>query len=159
MGTFDRLFRRESSRPRIDGPGQRPVSARRAEAHENWTLTAEGTAGAPNPYWITTALDDGRFNGPQVDRDLGGAEPMVDLWEVGELVPTFEQVDRLAVLTGKPRNYFYQPTPALIGRLGNGQAVREGTPMAQAYRDMLQVVRQMEAADTAKDQHPGPSSG
>ncbi len=35
---------------------------------------------------------------------------MVDLWEVGELVPTFEQVDRLAVLTGKPRNYFYQPT-------------------------------------------------
>lgn len=73
------------------------------------------TPGArPEPSRITHALDNAgpameRLEGPEVDRALGVEEPTVDLWETGELVPTDEQVRRLAVLTGWPVGWFYQP--------------------------------------------------
>ena len=71
---------------------------------------------SPTPQRITTALDMRQMYGPEVDQALGGEEPMVDEWESGALVPTFEQMQRLAVLTGFPVKFFYQPpSPPLTG--------------------------------------------
>jgi hypothetical protein len=63
----------------------------------------------PVPYRITTALNLMGLYGPEVDRALGGEEPMVDLWETGELVPSREQVEALAELTQYPVKFFYMP--------------------------------------------------
>lgn len=63
----------------------------------------------PTPERITQALDLRELYGPEVDQALGGEEPMVDEWESGERVPTLEQMQRLAVLTGFSVRYFYQP--------------------------------------------------
>ena len=65
----------------------------------------------PTPKRITTALDMRDLYGPEVDQALGGEEPMVDEWESGERVPTFEQVQALAKLTGFPVKFFYLPAP------------------------------------------------
>ena len=62
---------------------------------------------APNPRMITAALNALRAFGPDVDRVLGGREPMVDEWEAGRLVPTAEQLDALAKLTYLPVGLFY----------------------------------------------------
>ncbi|MEU4703416.1 hypothetical protein [Nonomuraea dietziae] len=69
----------------------------------------------PVPYRITTALDLCGLYGPEVDRALGGEEPMVDQWETGELVPTSEQIEALATLTGYPAAYFYKPATERAG--------------------------------------------
>jgi len=63
----------------------------------------------PTPERITTALDMRMLYGPEVDEALGGEGPMVDEWESGVRVPAFEQMQRLAVLTGFPVKFFYQP--------------------------------------------------
>jgi hypothetical protein len=70
---------------------------------------------APTPERITTALNIRELYGPEVDQALGGEEPMVDEWEAGERIPTFEQVQRLAVLTGFPVRFFYQPPSPPLG--------------------------------------------
>ncbi|GHE31970.1 hypothetical protein GCM10017673_38420 [Streptosporangium violaceochromogenes] len=66
----------------------------------------------PVPYRITTALDMRELYGPEVDRALGGEEPMVDQWESGELVPTRAQIEALAKLTDYPPDFFYWPVEA-----------------------------------------------
>ena len=58
------------------------------------------------------ALDLRELYGPEVDEALGGEEPMVDEWESGVRVPSFEQVQALAKLTDFPIRFFYQPPPA-----------------------------------------------
>jgi hypothetical protein len=63
----------------------------------------------PVPARITTALDAADLWGPEVDRALGGEEPMVDDWEAGRSLPTPAQVKRLAALTGWPVSWFYRP--------------------------------------------------
>lgn len=63
----------------------------------------------PVPARITLALDAAGLFGPQVDIDLGGVEPMVDEWEAGVRLPTPEQLERLAVLTGHPVAWFTAP--------------------------------------------------
>ena len=63
----------------------------------------------PTPERITTALDRRGLYGPEVDEALGGCEPMVDEWEAGTRVPTFEQIERLAALTGFAVSFFYRP--------------------------------------------------
>lgn len=80
---------------------QRALAAQRLDRQRN-TET-------PDPRRITAALDLAGLYGPDVDRALGGEEPMVDRWESGELVPTRAQVDALAELTGQPVGFFYQP--------------------------------------------------
>lgn len=65
----------------------------------------------PTPERITMALDIQMLYGPEVDRALGGEEPMVDEWEAGVRVPDFVQVQALAELTGFPVRFFYQPPP------------------------------------------------
>lgn len=69
----------------------------------------EARTAVPVPYRITQALDLHALYGPEVDRALGGEEPMVDLWEEGKLVPTREQIEALARLTDFPVSYFYMP--------------------------------------------------
>jgi len=63
----------------------------------------------PVPARITMALDRAGLYGPAVDIALGGVEPMVDEWEQGISLPTPEQVERLAVLTGTPVDWFTKP--------------------------------------------------
>jgi hypothetical protein len=80
----------------------------------------------PNPRRITIALDAAELYGPQVDIDLGGVEPMVDQWESGMLIPSREQIEALAQLTGCSPEFFYMPDPApLVGwacrRSGSGR--------------------------------------
>jgi hypothetical protein len=69
----------------------------------------------PTPERITQALTLRDLYGPEVDEALGGEEPMVDEWESGERIPTLEQVQALAKLTGFSVRYFYQPPPPPIG--------------------------------------------
>ena len=73
------------------------------------------TSRAPNPRRITSALDIRMLEGPQVDRDLGGEEPMVDEWESGKRIPTPEQIEALADLTGFTPAFFYQDDPPDLG--------------------------------------------
>jgi transcriptional regulator with XRE-family HTH domain len=65
--------------------------------------------GAPTPQWITVALDWRGLYGPQVDQCLGVVEPAVDQWETGELVPTAEQLARLAALVELDVAFFFRP--------------------------------------------------
>ena len=64
---------------------------------------------APTPQRITTALDLCELYGPEVDRALGGEEPMVDEWESGARVPGVAQMQALSALTGFPLAFFYKP--------------------------------------------------
>lgn len=67
----------------------------------------------PNRFRITLALDAAELYGPEVDIALGGREPMVDRWELGELEPTPEQIIALARLTRMPPAYFYLGDPPM----------------------------------------------
>lgn len=69
----------------------------------------------PVPARITIALDAIDAEGPQVDIDLGGVEPMVDEWEDGTRVPTRAQIERLAEYTGFLPEWFYRPADELGG--------------------------------------------
>lgn len=62
------------------------------------------------------ALDMGGLYGPEVDRVLGGEEPMVDEWESGARIPDLSQVKALAALTLFPLKFFYLPAPPKITR-------------------------------------------
>jgi hypothetical protein len=68
----------------------------------------------PTPERITAALNIMNLYGPEVDEACGVEEPAVDMWEAGLLVPTREQIHRLAMLTGFPWRFFYQPAPPPI---------------------------------------------
>lgn len=67
------------------------------------------------PKRATLALDAAGLYGPDVDRACGTYEGNpdgdVDGWELGESVPTPEQVALLAELTRLPVDYFYAPLP------------------------------------------------
>lgn len=69
---------------------------------------------APTPERITAALNIMNLYGPEVDEACGVKEPTVDMWEAGLLVPTREEIHRLALLTGFPWRFFYQPPPTPI---------------------------------------------
>lgn len=65
----------------------------------------------PTPERITLALDAAGLFGPDADRQLGTAEPALDLWEAGELVPTDAQLADLARRAGVTVQWFYGPPP------------------------------------------------
>jgi hypothetical protein len=71
----------------------------------------------PAPRQITLALDARGLEGPEVDEACGVAEPVVDLWEAGVLLPTTEQVARLSRLTGQTPPFFYERVAAPAGRM------------------------------------------
>lgn len=68
----------------------------------------------PSPKRITLALDSRDLYGPEVDLACGVEEPAVDEWEAGTRIPTFEQMEALAELTGYPIGFFYRPDPEPI---------------------------------------------
>lgn len=78
---------------------------------DRWRLLATET---PNRKRITLALDFRELYGPEVDRELGGEEPMVDEWESGDRIPTPEQMCALAKLTSHPLEFFYKDDPVEI---------------------------------------------
>ena len=90
------------------------VLARVEAAQEKRDPSAYYAGKFPTPERITMALDLRELYGPEVDRALGGEEPMVDEWESGARVPTLEQVQALAKLTDFPVKFFYQPAPPPI---------------------------------------------
>lgn len=79
-----------------------------AKAHADWA------AGRVVPWLITIALDAKKLYGPEVDERCGVPEPGVDMWEAGDLYPTFEQLCKLAELTGKMPGYFMN-RPGIVG--------------------------------------------
>lgn len=110
-------------------------------------LDADGVpAGAPIvPARITQALDARGLDGPEVDEQVGTYEGNpagdVDAWELGEAVPTREQVRLLAELTRMPVAFFYIPEKPwereghmfICGRSGpngGGRRVCHQLPMA-----------------------------
>lgn len=66
-------------------------------------------AGLVVPHFITIALDAAGLYGPEVDEACGAHEPEVDLWEAGELYPSWSQLCALAELTGVTPAYFVRP--------------------------------------------------
>ncbi len=64
----------------------------------------------PNRERITLALNHRSLYGPEVDEALGVEEPTVDQWESGEVIPTTEDIGRLARLTGFMPRWFYGAT-------------------------------------------------
>lgn len=67
------------------------------------------------PNRITTALDAGGHEGPEVDAACLAAEPAVDEWEAGQAVPTWEQLAAMANLTGMAVEFFLRPPTDDIG--------------------------------------------
>lgn len=97
-----------------------------AEAKTRWQR------GLTVPHRITLALDIARLDGPEVDEACGVQEPAVDLWECGRLYPTWEQLCRLAQLTGFPVAFFTAPLasepPILVNvhrQMPNGRTLFE----------------------------------
>lgn len=75
------------------------------------------TLPVPNPKRITMALDARGLYGPEVDLACGAREPDVDRWETGDLVPTPEQLAKLAALTGVTVEFLCDPAPIPGGRV------------------------------------------
>lgn len=116
LAKYDDLSRARERRERRRTPPAGnfgPSSRRQAQINKvmDKVRLAERLNSAPTPERITMALDICDLYGPEVDEALGGQEPMVDEWESGERVPTKEQVQALARLTGFPMKFFYLPPP------------------------------------------------
>lgn len=118
---------------------------RAQQAHQAREVAARGLAearaaweqGTVKPYAITRALDSRSLYGPAVDVACGGAEPMVDLWEAGELYPTWEQLLALAELTGYPIGFFTRDATSPSGPIfmcrGRGAGVFHPEPEVLAF--------------------------
>lgn len=75
---------------------------------------------SPNVDRITCALDLRGLYGPEVDEALGVSTPLnevVDAWEAGTLVPTHDEIRRLATLTGMLPSWFYEGTLPLMSNV------------------------------------------
>lgn len=70
-------------------------------------------AGTVVPARISIAMNIGGHEGPAVDKACGtwegNPEGDVDGWELGETVPSAEQVELMAAFTGFPKVWFYRP--------------------------------------------------
>jgi hypothetical protein len=113
-----------TDRPKWGKAGQRldPESTRRRRSSRAWTQRVveehrvedeqarqKWLMGLVVPAHITMALDGAGLYGPEVDWACGVQEPAVDNWEAGRLYPSWEQILRLAELTGRRPSYFMAP--------------------------------------------------
>ena len=111
-----RKLRQRSTQPAGNfGPsGRKQVTINRVlarvDAAQELREIEAGTR-TPTPERITMALNIMDLYGPEVDRALGGEEPMVDEWESGTRTPTVAQMHTLASLTGFHVRFFYWPPP------------------------------------------------
>lgn len=82
-------------------------------------LTAPIPDRAPDPARITFALDVAGMDGPEVDEALGvhnALDTVVDAWETGDVVPSQDEIRRLATLTNYGPGWFYLgPMPQFDG--------------------------------------------
>lgn len=62
--------------------------------------------GYVQPFVITMALDAHKLYGPEVDEACGTFEPAIDMWEAGQLYPTWDELNALADLTGNTVRFF-----------------------------------------------------
>lgn len=62
--------------------------------------------GRLRPFVITDALNARDLYGPLVDAACGTCEPAVDMWESGQLYPTWDELKALADLTDYPVSFF-----------------------------------------------------
>ena len=106
VGSFEPSGRRQAAIDR--------AMAKVDEAAERRDPAAYYAGREPTPQRITLALNYCELYGPEVDRALGGEEPMVDEWESGARVPTLEQIQALADLTGYTVRFFYEPPPPVL---------------------------------------------
>lgn len=92
------------------------IDARNARRHVEAKLAAERderegrdawVRGLLRPWAITLALNARGLYGPEVDEDCGTMEPAVDMWEDGQLYPTWPEFKALAKLTGYPLGHFW----------------------------------------------------
>lgn len=74
------------------------------DAYRRWR------AGGFCPDAATVWLNARGLFGPEVDWACGVEEPVVDLWEAGELYPTWDQILALAKLCDVPVGAFCRPT-------------------------------------------------
>jgi len=107
----------------------------------------------PTPERITIALDMRDLYGPEVDRALGGEEPMVDEWESGALVPSLAQVQCLAHLTGFPVRFFYLPPPP---PLDNGWICGSGGCRPLGHREVAKKCPACGQHAPTPDRRPAP---
>lgn len=63
--------------------------------------------GMLRPFAITLALNKRGLYGPEVDEACGTFEPAVDMWEDGQLYPTWPEFKALAALTRYPLRHFW----------------------------------------------------
>lgn len=106
-----------SDRVRRAAPGARALAAAQAAASREGYMTAVFrqrderliASGRVVPARITMALDSCGLDGPDVDAACGAAEPDVDMWELALAVPSHDQVEKLAALTGFTAAWFYMP--------------------------------------------------
>ena len=90
------------------------AAAQTAHDQRRTLLRIDALAGrrVPTPSRITCALDLCGLDGPQVDADLGVLEDppvVVDEWEAGRRVPTWDNIVALAALTNMLPEWFYGP--------------------------------------------------
>jgi hypothetical protein len=112
------------TRTRRAPPGTRALAARQAGEDRRRYEQAAGAArreklvraGKVVPARITIALDLQGLHGPQVDEQVGtwhgNPDGDIDRWEQAIAVPSREQVQLLAALTGFPPAWFYEPIEA-----------------------------------------------
>ncbi|MBU9944797.1 MAG: hypothetical protein KTQ12_09210 [Dermatophilaceae bacterium] len=89
----------------------------------------------PNPDRITAALDMNMMDGPEVDEALGVAnafDTVVDSWEAGDVIPTVDEVRRLATLTGYPVGWFFAGS---MPRIDSGWICGGGSRGCQSIAD------------------------
>lgn len=103
--------------PRLVGGFKRVAAPVPMAAPPVWSVSVPRCD--PSPERITFALDLRGLDGPEVDEALGVADvfdTVVDSWESGELIPSVEDIRRLATLTGVGATWFFQgPMPTSRG--------------------------------------------
>lgn len=125
---YEDALNRQRSRPGMPNAGKWMGALQRQK---------EPLSPTPVPKRITMALNLADLYGPEVDRACGVEEPTVDMWETGLVVPTREQIHRLAFITDvKPAFFYLPPPPPLEGGVICGSGGCQPLVPADADKDL-----------------------
>lgn len=117
---------------------QRRAEARTAAERDEQKGRDAWARGMLRPFAITLALNRRGLYGPEVDEACGTFEPAVDMWEDGQLYPTWPEYKALAALTGYPLGHFWihrdpMPAESTSLRFHLPPHVLEAPPMVQCF--------------------------